>query len=152
MKNESGVYPRGNRVLVYPDEIVEDNALKNSTIHIPDSVKEKYQTAQASGVLVAVGADAWNHITNKVYRVIDGSLKLVEIHKRGYSEPFAKVGERVSYAKYSGRRFTGKDGKRYLVINDEDITTGLDLEVEMSDLDTRKPIEAQRPQAKQSER
>ena len=144
MKNESGIYPRGNRVLVYPDPIAEDDTIKNSTIHIPDSVKEKYQTAQASGVLIEAGADAWNHITEKKYRVIDGIMRLVEVTKRGYSEAFAKPGDRVSYAKYAGRRFNGKDGKTYLVLNDEDITTGLDLEVEMSDLDTRKGIEAQR--------
>lgn len=145
MKNESGIYPRGNRVLVYPDPIDEgNNRLKNSVIEIPDSVMDKYQTGQASGTLVAVGPDAWEHITEKIYRVIDGDMRLVEVRKKGYSKPFAVPGERVSYAKYAGRRFTGKDGKKYLVINDEDVTTGLDMEVEMSDLDSRKPIEAQR--------
>jgi co-chaperonin GroES (HSP10) len=143
MINESGIYPRGNRVLVYPDPI--ESETKTSLIELPESVMEKYQTGQASGTLIAVGPDAWNHITEKVYRVIDNSLKLVEVRKRGYSEAFAKVGERVSYAKYAGRRFKGADGKKYLVINDEDITTGLDDSVEMSDLNTRKAIEAQKP-------
>ena len=138
MKNESGIYPRGNRVLVYPDPI--DEGPKTSLIELPDSVRDKYETAQASGTLVAVGKDAWSHITEKVYRVIDGAMRLVEVRKRGYFEPFAQVGERVSYAKYSGRRFTGKDGKKYLVINDEDVTTGLDMDVKMSDLETRKAV------------
>ena len=136
--NESGIYPRGNRVLVYPDPI--DNGLGNKVIELPPEVQEKYQTGQASGTLVAAGPDAWCHVTEEVWRVIDGTLVLVEIHKRGYSEPFAEVGERVSYAKYAGRRFTGKDGRKYLVINDEDVTTGLDADVEMSDLGTRKAV------------
>jgi len=141
MNNESGIYPRGNRVLVYPDPVGEEgNKLKNSPIYVPDEVMEKYQTGQASGTLVAVGLVAGNETTEKVYRMIDGTLKLVEVRKRGYSEAFAKVGERVSYAKYSGRRFKGADGKKYLVINDEDITTGLDDAVEMTDLDTRKAV------------
>lgn len=141
MKNESGIYPRGNRVLVYPDPIQDE--LKTGMIELPESVMEKYQTGQASGTLVAAGPDAWSHITEKIYRMIDGSLKLVEVRKRGYSEPFAKPGERVSYAKYAGRRFKGMDGKKYLVINDEDVTTGLDDSVEMSDLDTRTAVSAQ---------
>ena len=145
MKNESGIYPRGNRVLVFPDPIKEENS--SSLIELPESVLEKYQTGQASGTLIAVGKDAWNHITEKVYRLIDGNLKLVEVRKKGYSEPFAQVGERVSYAKYAGRRFTGKDGKKYLVINDEDVTTGLDESVEMSDLGTREAVGAQQPHA-----
>jgi len=134
--NKSGVYPRGNRVLVYPDPI--EDGIQTDQIHIPDSVKIKYETAQATGTLIAVGPDAWNHITEKVFRLIDGVLKLVEVRKRGYSEPFAKVGERISFAKYAGQNFKGIDGKRYLVINDEDVTTGIDLEVEIGDLKTRK--------------
>ena len=135
--NESGIYPRGNRVLVYPDPIREE---KTSVIELPEEVENRHASGQASGTLVAVGKDAWQHVTEEVWRVIDGSLVLVEIRKRGYSEPFAQVGERVSYAKYAGRRFTGKDGLKYLVINDEDVTTGLDDYVQMSDLEPRKAI------------
>ena len=150
MENRSGIYPRGNRVLVYPDPI--DDGLKTTKIELPESVRDKYQTGQASGVLIAAGPDAWSHITEKVYRVIDGSMRLAEVRQRGYSKPFAKEGERVSYAKYAGRRFTGKDGKKYLVINDEDVTTGLDPEVEMSDLATREPVGVQEPRSRPSER
>lgn len=135
--NESGIYPRGNRVLVYPDPIREE---KTSVIELPEEVENRHASGQASGTLVAVGKDAWQHVTEEVWRVIDGSLVLVEIRKRGYSEPFAQVGERVSYAKYAGCRFTGKDGLKYLVINDEDVTTGLDDDVQMSDLEPRKAI------------
>lgn len=136
--NKSGIYPRGNRVLVYPDPI--DTGLKTGMIELPDSVKDKYETAQASGTLVAAGPDAWDHITEKVYRSIDNTLKLVEVRKRGYSKPFAEVGERVAYAKYAGRAFIGKDNRKYLMLNDEDITAGLDVEVEMSDLEPRKAV------------
>lgn len=138
MENKSGVYPRGNRVLIYPDPIREK--VTDRLIELPDNVQEKYASAQASGTVVEVGPDAWCHILEKIYRIIDNQMRLVEIRKRGYAQPFAVVGERISFAKYAGQKFTGKDGKRYLVINDEDVTTGLDEEVEISDLDVRKRV------------
>jgi len=138
MKNESGIYPRGNRVLVFADQIEEK--AKDSLIELlPDTV-EAQQSANASGVVVHCGPDAFSHVTEKVYRAIDGVLKLVEVHKRGYAEPFAKAGDRISFAKYAGQKYRGKDGKRYLVINDEDITCKLDKEVELTDLKFREAV------------
>lgn len=136
MKNESGIYPSGNRVLIYQDQI--EDKMKNELIELlPDTI-EANQSANASGVLVAVGPDAWSHITEKVYRSIDGTMRLAEVRKRGYSEPFAKVGDRISFAKWAGQKYDGKDGKRYLVVNDEDVTCRIDDEVELTDLNVRK--------------
>ena len=45
--------------------------------------------------------------------------------------------DRISFAKYSGQKYRGKDDKRYLVLNDDDITCRLDEEVELTDLSTR---------------
>lgn len=137
--NKSGIYPSGNRVLVHQDQIEEK--VKNQLIELlPDTV-EAQQSANASGVLVAVGPDAFQHITERVYHIHDGNGKeFVEERKRGYSEPFALVGERISFAKYAGQKYTGKDGKRYLVIMDEDVTCRLDPEVELSDLKVRKGV------------
>jgi co-chaperonin GroES (HSP10) len=64
--------------------------------------------------------------------------ELIERRISGYSEPFALPGDRISFAKFAGQKYIGKDGKRYLVINDEDITCRLDDEVELSDLKIRK--------------
>ena len=136
MKNESGIYPSGNRVLIFADQI--EDKMKTERIQLLEKTIEANQTANASGTLVAVGPDAWSHTTKTVYRTIDNSMRAVEVHKTGYSEPFAKIGERISFAKYAGQKYLGKDGKRYLVINDEDITCRLDAEVELSDLNVRK--------------
>jgi len=133
--NKTGIYPSGNRVLVLPDPI--DSELTSAKIHIPESVQEKYQSAQASGTLVACGPDAFSHICERVYHVHDVGRELVEERIRGYSEPFALPGDRISFAKYAGQKYRGKDGKRYLVLNDEDITCRIDAEVELTDLDTR---------------
>ena len=139
LMNKSGIYPSGNRVLVYPDQIPEQ--VTASGIILPQETRDKYETAQASGTLVAVGPDAFNHVTERVYHIHENNLReLIEERVRGYSEPFARPGDRISFAKYSGQRFKGKDGERYLVINDEDITTKLDPEVEITDLDTRERV------------
>jgi co-chaperonin GroES (HSP10) len=136
MKNESGVYPAGNRVLVFADQIEEK--IKDTLIELlPDTI-EAQQASNASGTLIAVGPDAFQHVTETVYRVIDGEMREVEVHKRGYSEPFALPGDRISFAKFAGQRYRGKDDKLYLVINDEDITCKLDDEVELTDLKIRK--------------
>jgi len=136
MKNESGIFPAGNRVLVYVDQIKEQT--KDTIIELlPDTI-EAQQSSNASGIVIEIGPDAFQHVTEKVYRAIDGVLKLVEVHKRGYSEPFAVAGDRISFAKYAGQKYVGKDDERYLVINDEDITCKLDDEVVLTDLTVRK--------------
>jgi co-chaperonin GroES (HSP10) len=137
MMNNSGIYPAGNRVLILADQI--DDGLNTDMIELPADVKDKYQSAVASGEVIAVGPDAFEHTTERTYRAIDGTMKLVEVSKKGYSEPFAVVGDRISFAKYAGQKYTGKDDKRYLVINDEDITCKLDIEVVLSDLRVREP-------------
>ena len=136
MLNQSGIYPSGNRVLIYPDPI--DTELTSAKIHILEETREKYASAQASGTVIANGPDAFKHVTERVYKIHgDKRKELIEERVRGYSEPFAVPGDRISFAKYAGQKFKGKDGYRYLVINDEDVTTKLDLDVELTDLDTR---------------
>ena len=137
MSNNSGIYPAGNRVLILADQI--DDGLNTDRIELPQDVKDKYQSAVSSGEVVAVGPDAFLHTTERTYRAIDGTMKLVEVSKRGYSAPFAVEGDRISFAKYAGQKYWGKDNKLYLVINDEDLTCRLDPEVELSDLKVREP-------------
>lgn len=138
MRNESGIYPSGNRVLIAPDEIEETT---EGGIVLPKQTQEKYQQAQASGFLVACGPDAFSHTVERVYHIHgNGEKELVEERVKGYFEPFARSGDRISFAKYSGQAYKGKDGKYYLVTNDEDITAKLDAEVELTSLDTRKGL------------
>ena len=135
MLNESGIYPCGNRVLVYVDQI--EDKVEGTLIELLDDTKLAMQCANASGTLVEAGPDAFLHITERTYSPEIGG-ELVEERTRGYSQPFAVSGDRVSFAKYAGQRYQGKDDKEYLVLNDEDITCRLDDEVELSDLDIRK--------------
>ena len=140
MKNESGIYPCGNRVLVFVDQI--EDKMKDSLIELlPDTI-EAQQSSNASGTLVEAGPDAFQHATERVYNGEFGfdRNKLVEERKRGYSEPFAVAGDRISFAKFAGQKYRGKDNKRYLVLNDEDITCRLDDEVELSDLKVRQGV------------
>jgi co-chaperonin GroES (HSP10) len=135
--NKSGIYPAANRVLVKPDPI--DDPTKNSVIEMPEAVRLKYEQGQATGRLIAVGPDAFSHITERVYHIHDNRDKeFIEERIRGYSEPFAEVGERIAFAKYSGLRVKGEDNETYIIINDEDITAKVSDAVEFTDLDTRK--------------
>ncbi len=139
LANKSGVYPAANRVLVKPDEIPEE--VTESGIILSIQARQQFEQAQASGELIAVGPDAFKHVTERVSHVNDdGSKDLFEERVRGYSEPFAQVGDRISFAKYTGQVYRGKDKGRYLVINDEDITAKLDSEVELSDLGYREGL------------
>ena len=122
--------------MVYVDQV--KTQLKNELIELlPDTI-EAQQSSNASGIVIEIGPDAFQHVTEKKYRTIDGELRLAEVSKRGYSEPFAVAGDRISFAKYAGQKYMGKDDERYLVINDEDITCKLDDEVVLTDLNVRK--------------
>jgi len=135
--NESGVTPCGDRILVFPDVIETKTA---GGIIIPETEREKHQLAQVTGVLVAVGPDAWKNAVTTVERLIDGQLKVVERRTTGYSQPFAKVGDRVCYAKYNGQNISGVDGKVYRLLNDEDVTAHVTSEVNLTEMRSREPL------------
>ncbi len=134
--NESGIYPAGNRVLIYVDQIEEK--VKDQLIELLQDTIDAQQTSNASGTLIEAGPDAFKHVTARKYRINGTRKELIEESVRGYSQPFALPGDRISFAKFAGQKYKGKDGKRYLVVNDEDITCRLDDEVELSDLKVRK--------------
>jgi chaperonin GroES len=137
MKNTSGIYPKGNRIVVKPDELEEVTA---GGIVIPNPVKEKHQQGQAMGTVIAIGPDAWIESTTTVYRLITGELKAVEKHVSGYTEKFAEVGDRVFFARYAGLQVEGADGKSYRILNDLDITTKIDEGVSFGDIKSRKAV------------
>ena len=137
--NGSGVFPCGDRVVVLPDVIEE---MTPGGIIIPESNLEKHQHSQMAGILVAVGSDAWTHSVITVERLIDGQLKVVERRTSGYSKPFAKVGDRVCFARYNGQLFDGEDGKKYRLLNDEDITANVSDTVDFTEMRLRKPLGA----------
>jgi len=115
MKNSSGIAPAGDRVLILPEEV--EKTTKGGII-IPETETGKYQMAQVFGRLVAVGPDCWSD----------------------YSGPFAKVGDRVMFAKYGGLQFKGADGVQYRLSNDTDITALVDENVDFSEFSKRERI------------
>ena len=135
--NETGIGISGNRVVVKPDDVEKKT---DGGIVIPDTVADGYQDAQSTGVLIAVGPDAWQHTTKKTYRLIDGTMRLVGLEKTGYSEPFADVGDRVAFAKFGGLKVVGEDGNEYRLLNDEDITARISDGVSFTDIQTRKRV------------
>jgi co-chaperonin GroES (HSP10) len=139
--NSSGVTPKGDRVLVMPDEISEE--VTPSGIVLPEFERVKHQLAQTAGRLVAVGPDAWKDRITTVERVIDGELRIVERRTTGYSEPFAEVGDRVCFAQYNGRNFEGEDGKTYRILNDEDITGTVSDKIDFTEMRGREPLGVQ---------
>lgn len=70
-------------------------------IQIASSEQEKLErAAQTNGTLVKLGQDAWED----------------------YDNPWAKVGDRVSYIKHAGKWIDDpKDGETYVILNDIDI-------------------------------
>ena len=137
MTYTNGIYPSGNRVVIKPDEIEKKT---EGGIIIPDTEAEKHQMAQSTGVLVAVGPDAFQEYTTITERLIDNQWKPVERTKTGFSEPFANVGDRVAFAKYGGLSVTGADGEQYRILNDMDITARVNDEVNFTDLHARKRL------------
>ncbi len=95
------IRPCGHRILVKPDEISE---IRGGVILVPPSVREREQYAQTFGEIVAIGPTAW----------------------KGFDEgkPWAKVGDRVSYAKYGGYLMEDPETKQqFRILNDEDIVS-----------------------------
>ena len=136
LMNKSGIYPAGNRVLIFADQIKEKT--EDTLIELLPGTEEAMQCGNASGTLVAVGPDAFQHRTEFIYHVHDSREELVEKRVSAYAEPFAKPGDRISFAKFAGKKYKGKDKELYLVMLDTDITCRLDDEVELTDLDIRK--------------
>lgn len=95
--SESGILPRGARVLVLPDAIETKTASGIITSTPTQSARE--ELAQVDGVVIALGNTCYHD----------------------QPEPYCKVGDRVIFGKYSGIFREGKDGNMYRVINDLDV-------------------------------
>lgn len=97
--------PTGHRVIVRPDRLEDTDATykKASAAGIvfaeTDTLKRE-KSAVVYGTLVAVGFQAWKDFSN--------------------GEPWAKVGDKVMFARYTGSSFH-KGDDLFLVLNDQDI-------------------------------
>jgi co-chaperonin GroES (HSP10) len=102
-KNASGVTPVGDRVLVLPDMAM---AKSQGNIQLPDDVVERMQLSSSSGVIVAIGDDAfaWNSDRTRPFG--------------GYKP---KEGDRVHFERYAGKEIVGDDGVKYRLVDDKAI-------------------------------
>ena len=98
-KNESGCIPLGDRVLVRPDIAMEKT---QGGIEIPDDVQGRAQLAATTGVVIAVGDDAfvWNYDKTRPW----GGYKPIE-------------GDRVYFDRYAGKVILGNDGVEYRLMD-----------------------------------
>jgi len=139
MKNESGIYPCGRRVLVRPDEI-EETTESGLIVFGKDSDRERHEWGTSTGYLVAIGPDCWTHGVTVTHH--EGTTTTT---KDGFSGPFAEVGQRVSFAPQGGRMQDGKDGVSYRMLNDTDILAVVDEEVGFVSIpEARSPLGGQR--------
>lgn len=100
------IIPAGHRILVKQDHFEEkDDVYKNAKalgIVLQHDKGVKNQESVDSGVILAIGATAWKDF--------GGS-------------PWAKVGDRVVYARFAGKKIEDPADKdtHFVILNDEDI-------------------------------
>lgn len=102
--NPSGIQPTEFKVLILPTEV--SGMIGN--IHIPDEHKAREQFAQQSGTIIALAPLAFTYDEWK-----------------GVEDQKPKPGDKVLFAKFAGFEHKGKDGKKYRVVNDKDVSAVL---------------------------
>ena len=135
--NNSGIEPCGNRILIKPDEVQDTT---EGGIYIPDQITERHADAAGYGRVVAVGTDAFTHSVSSTKRWVKDTFKTAERTTVGYYERWVKTGDRVAFRPYVGLNSTGEDGKKYLLLNDEDILAVVTDSVTQTTLEARKPL------------
>lgn len=102
--NPSGILPTEFKVLIAPIEVGD----KIGNIFIPNEHQDRAQFAQQVGVLVALAPLAFTYDKWE-----------------GIEDQKPKVGDQVLFAKFAGFEYKGKDGKKYRVVNDKDVSAVL---------------------------
>lgn len=88
----------GHRILIEPEHL-EEVTESGIILNVGDDWKRE-KAATVIGTIISIGDTAWKDFS-------DG-------------KPWAKVGDRIYYARYSGK--TIEDGEdQYVIINDEDV-------------------------------
>lgn len=97
-KNSIGIQATGHHILICPDEVAEKT---KGGIILAQETRQQEQRAATQGVIINIGPTAWVDF--------------------GDGEPWAKEGDYVSFAKFAGIEIVGKNGQRYILLNDQDI-------------------------------
>lgn len=105
-KNESGLTPIGDLVLVMTDEVDGFAGTKKAIIMLDTNVEQQNGGA-TSGRIVELGMDAFVWSADR---------------KRPFGEDKPKIGDRVLFTRYSGLESFGADAKRYRVMSDNCIS------------------------------
>ena len=100
-KNGCGWAPVADCVLVLPDKPIRMTA---GNILIPESVADKKADGAESGIIVALGPDAFIWDSDKLRRL------------EGKEKP--QVGHRAVFNRYSGIKIAGDDGQTYYILTD----------------------------------
>jgi co-chaperonin GroES (HSP10) len=109
MSNYTGITPILNRVLVKP--LIVENKTSSGIIIATDDMSEREQLGNTTGEVVEIGYEAFS----------------------SYTEKPVKPGDKIVMAKYAGLMYVGKDGHKYRMINDDDITGVLDPDMDLVD-------------------
>lgn len=98
----SGIIPLGDKLLVLTDRASEKVGTKG-LIYAPDKTKEVASVASETGVIVAMGDEAfyWNSDRTR---------------PAGGKKP--KIGDRIIFERYAGREQRGLDGNTYRLMSD----------------------------------
>lgn len=99
------ITPAGHRILVKPDNIEEIDPVlasaKRTGIVLSDMTARTEQTAVDTGTILEIGVNCWKAFDSGV--------------------PWAKVGDKIIYAKFGGKLVVDPDTKeKFLILNDED--------------------------------
>jgi co-chaperonin GroES (HSP10) len=102
-RNESGYHPIGEKVLVLTDQCADTSS---GGVDLPPEVVERMTSAAEMGVIVELGASAFNWMADRSHR---------------WEGPKPNVGQRVFIERYSGQLCLGKDGQVYRILDDKNI-------------------------------
>jgi chaperonin GroES len=97
-KNESGVRCIGKNVVVLVDQCSDKTS---GSVLLPPEIIERMNVASESGVLVALGGEAFSYYD-------DGTK---------WTDYKPEAGERVFFERYAGREIRGRDGKTYRLMS-----------------------------------
>lgn len=100
-KNDSGIHPLGDRVLILPDKA---STTTMGGIELPDDLVHRHTLAAEAGVVVQIGDGAFKWNSDKVTPFTG-------------REP--QPGERVCIERYSGQLIRGDDGKLYRLMDSQ---------------------------------
>lgn len=100
-KDESGINPIGDRVLILPDKV---KSKTSGGVYITDDLTMRHNLGATTGTVIALGDDAYTWNSDRT---------------RPWSGSKPQIGQRVYFERYAGVIYPGDDGKAYRVVDDK---------------------------------